>query len=326
TITAPSGSYNYSVSGQALTLTGGVADRAGMSVSMSNAVTFAGDQTFGGADGAAISLGGSATVASGTLTVAGYMNTGTLTIASGATVKFMNGAGISSLAGAGAVVITTPASGPYANSLYLYDSGSASTFSGTIDVQKGAVLGASGNTPANVLGTAALTIEDGGQLNLYVNPTPAAETGTVNIANAITLGGNGAGVDQMSQGAVMAGLYDNAKQETAGTLAVTFSGSVTLTSDTNLSSTYATATTYNFTGSLNKNGHVLGATTAVQPTYGTSTVQVNGATVAGGAKAPGTPDTGFALASARPVLTLSMTLASALAIFGIARKTAAARR
>ncbi len=77
----------------------------------------------------------------------------------------------------------------------------------------------------------------------------------MNIPNTITMGGNGAGVDQMSQGAVLASLYDATKGESAGTLAVNFTGNVTLSSDTALASQYATAATYNFTGTLNKAGH-----------------------------------------------------------------------
>ena len=317
--------FFYSVSGQDLTVAGGVGgSNLGSQLHMQNNVIFTGDQTFGDTtmSNADMTLGAGLTVASGTLTAGSYINASTLTIASGATLKVTHG-GNGVLAGAGSLVVASPdANLPYPDAFDAVDTGSASTFSGAIDIQKGAQFVIFSDNPTYSLGTAAITIEDGGQIDMELNPNPAAETGTVTITNPVTMAGNGAGVDQMNQGAIIAGLYDSAKHEVAGTLAVTLSGDVTLTGDTSLASTYATKTTYNFTGNLNKNGHVLGAVTASRPTYGDTLVQVNGQTVAGGSTpAPKTPDTGFALAAAHPGQTLALTLLSAAGIGGVAFKT-----
>lgn len=322
------GSFSYSLGGTGLTVTGGVASQAGSQVGVTAGLTFSGNQAFGATTGSSAAIiinGSSVAVASGTLTInANYLNFSSLAIASGATVQIVNNSSISSLSGSGALVVLTPtgSSTNFANTLTLYGGSTASTFSGSIDLQKGAELNAQGSAPENTLGTAALTIEDGAQLYLYAQPNPAAETGTINLANAITMGGNGAGVDQMNQGAIIAGLYDQNKGEIAGTLTVNLTGAVTLSSNTSLASVYATAATYNFTGALNQNGHSLSAVATAQPTYGNTTVQINGKTVASSsdsASAPKTPDTGFALTAAKPGMLLGVTTVVAVVIFTLAR-------
>jgi hypothetical protein len=334
TITAPSGFFQYTVSTQGLTVKGGIPAAAGQAVNFSAGLTFAGDQDFGTAGNysAAVRPTGAVTVASGTLTAYAGMNPTTLTIAGGATYKAVGGGGINALAGSGSLVLVTPTgtNSNYPNQFSLYDSGAANTFTGTIDAQKGTILGISGNAPANALGSAAsVTIEDGAQLNIYVSPTVAAETATVNLPNTFVIAGNGAGVSQMNQGAVMAGMYDQAKNQTDGALAVNFTGSVSLSGDTKLASVYATVTTYNFSGTFNKNGHAITALASAQPTYGQTIVQVGGVTVANGnaaPAAPGAPDTGFAPVSAKVLPVLATTIAAAGGLLYTARRVKPVRR
>ncbi len=244
-----------------------------------------------------------------------YNFQGTLTVPTSVTLTAASPINITTLAGGGSLILQGPTSGNYPQYHSIFN---ASTLSGSIEIQSGALLTI---TTPSALGTAALTIDSGGQLSIDDGPSTPVASDTITIPNAITLAGNGTGVSQQNQGAIIAGLYNNTAGQDQGNLTVTLSGTVTLTGDTQLASVYATVVTYNLTGTFNANGHALTAVAASQPTYGTTTIEVNGtplvaATTASAptAAAPKTPDTGFGLVAAHPAETLGL---SGLSAFGL---------
>lgn len=335
TIGTNGGDNDYTVGGtQNITVTGGVDGSTGPQLRVNVPVVFNGTQSVGVTNfSAAAGFVGGVTVASGTISYYTSMYTTDLTVASGATLVLTQYSSINdTVSGAGTIVVATPlgAGSNNSNQLNLYETGTPNTFSGTFDVQKGAELDVYGNNPANNLGTASLTIENGGQLYLYMTPTNATEAGTVTIANPMTIAGNGAGATHMNQGAIMAGMYDSAKHGIDGTLAVNLTGAVTLTGDTTLASIYSTATTYNFTGAFNQAGHSLSSVAISQPAYGQAIIQVNGVTVASSTgtppKAPASPDTGFALVSSKVAPVLATSVAAAVGLLWAARRAKPVRR
>lgn len=337
-------SYAVSQSGTAmLTVTGGLgaaSTNSYPSLTLGMPVTFSGATVIGSstANVTDVSATGAITVSSGSLSVyANYTSLGSsLTIPTGATLNVygQNDSVYNMLDGGGAINIEplTGTNSNTANTFTVSDYSYSNKFSGTFDIKSGTALQISSPTD---LGTAAVTIESGGQLYLYDSPQKATSSDSITITNAITMGGNGAGVFSQSQGAIQTGLYDGNTKVTGGTLGVTLSGAVTLTSDTTLSSVYDTTSTYNFTGALNLNGHKLTAVGASQPTYGTTVIQVNGtplaaatttATTTAAPAAPKTPNTGLALVSAKPATVLGTTIAAALALAFIARRVSPSKR
>lgn len=333
-------SYTYTVAGNGLTVTGGFTDFSGNgnAVNLSNDITFDGSQTIGSGSGSpsASITGGTTTVASGTLDVKDFFSSSSaFKVSSGTTVQFSNGSYLNGVvSGSGNIIVATPSSGSYPNSLTLTPTAD-NTFSGTITVQKGGQLYVSlDENKYSALGAAALTIEPGGQLYLRYSPTTPKTSDSLTVANSITMAGNGAGVFNQTKGAIVAGMYDNAtgKYVYDGALTVTLSGNVALTADTALASIYNTATTYNFTGKLTQNGHALTAVPADQPTYGSTVVQVNGKQVASSSSssttassaskktAPKAPDTGFALTADNSGLTLGAVVLIAVLVAGLATK------
>jgi hypothetical protein len=297
--TANTGVYN--VGGNSLTVTAGTTSTSGVFVGLSNNVSLSSSQNYGAANKfSTIAL------------------QGTLTVPSGVTLTALSPISISTLSGGGSIIFAgTTNTSPNFHSIL----NSSSNFSGSLDIQSGAVLQVT--DPAN-LGTAALTIENGGQLS--INSQGAAATSSLTVANNITVSGNGAAVQFQNKGAISASYFDTTSSKSADAT-VTFSGLVNLVGDTGLSSVYPSNVTYNFTN-LKTNGHALTAVAQDQPTYGATTILVNGVAQSASAavKAPKTPNTGLALVAARPLATFAVSTAAAVVLALMARQLKSAKR
>lgn len=219
---------------------------------------------------------------------------GTITVPSNVTLTAASILSIDGLTGSGNVVFeglnsSQSTSGSF-NNFSLYNS---STISGNITIQSGAELQIQNN---NSLGTASLTIDNGGQLNISLSGTTTNDS--ITLPNAITMGGQ-AGAQALESLGAIEGSYVNSSTGVNENLNVTLSGLVTLTANTALSSSYNSNVTYNFTGTLNQAGFTLTPIATVQPTYGTTIIEVKGVQLVAAptTPAPKTPDTGAGLVS-----------------------------
>lgn len=169
-------------------------------------------------------------------------------------------------------------------------SANGNVFTGTYVINSGVTLSAS--TGQANLGTASLDILSGGQLSLpYGSSQNGSTSGTFNIANAITLNGNGMGASSQGQdqGAIIAGLLTSTSTY-GGNATVNFTGPVTLASNSNLASYYNTAVSYTFS-KLNSGSYQLNVDPASPPTYGSAVINPAPNSTQGGGGGPTTGST-----------------------------------
>ena len=289
--------YQYTLTGNGMSISGGfINPSTARYIYVNIPVTFTASQTFGTqGHGNQYSLNQSITIGSGsTLTVASLYSTY-----------------LPSLNGSGNIIFGGPGAGVNdPNYRYTYNGGS---ISGDVEIQSGVEFSLSTSLG---LGTANITIDNGGQLETnYSSP--------MTLANNITVSGNGSGVSNQGQGAIV-NLYGPNRNSNN---TMTLTGNITLNGDATFGSDWNYPTTFNLTGTVNKNGHFFNTVAAVQPYYGATVVQINGTVVAGGTsstssttKAPKAPNTGSELVSSHAVLPAITVISIAGALMVISRK------
>lgn len=275
----------------------------------------------------AITLGGNVTISSNSmLVIGGDTNLNDLDI--GSNTLTLNESSTSSGVLAIAANIIGSGNVIYDAAHTEFDVSGNNTYSGTTHVVHTAAQGVvkSDSNNFDPFGTSAVTIESTGFVNL------TKYNANTTISNQFVVNGVGSGTPTKS--------LNFGDDGTAGvTLTVP---NITLNGDTEFDNTSVAAPPLvtNLAG-ITANGHCVvyqgyGTDTSDGPSNGftngaTGCVQgasTGGSTTPGSSATPSTPDTGFALAAAHPVVTLAMTTLLAGSIFGIAqvnRKLAARR-
>lgn len=182
---------------------------------------------------------------------------------------------------------------------------------------------------ANLTATGALAVNTG---LVQVSATSAADAtiSGVTVASGANFGydaftNSGVTTYTFSKPITSAGTLDFQGGTTGATLTLNLTGTITLTGDTTLLA--SDGTTVHIQGPLHGPGFVLSATTAKsvlnESTDNTTDTPSGELIVSDDAtdSDAGAPDTGFMLVAAHPLTTLAITIASAGAIFAVARLT-----
>jgi len=291
---------SITLTGLAISLSGGITDT---SSSFNNNINVpitltASNQTFASSGHASDGFGALLTLGTNNITFNAGANAGGFFLSGG-------------LAGSGTITANSTGAANSSSSLNtLLVQAGTSTYSGTINVTGTAMLVVDYSS-GNPLGTATINIANGAAFVVQ------GSGDTATIPNTISVAGKG----PLTYGAIESclGLAQGCQNDNKDST-ITFSGTVTLTGDTQVyngnyfsaqTTTPANSATFNF-ASLTTNGHAL----TVQPNSNTI---LAGQAASASANAPGTPNTGVALASAHPAITLGVTMAAAATILGIAR-------
>ncbi|MHB1864833.1 MAG: hypothetical protein ACYCPS_01550 [Candidatus Saccharimonadales bacterium] len=236
------GSGAYSLSGDAISLDGGITDTitgpyndtVSMNISLTASQTFVNNQA-----GDHLYLGGAINLGTSNLTLA--------TKASQLTVS-------GSIAGSGTLTLASPPSGSN-TAYYILDSADTS-FSGPVVINSSAI-GEDNSNSFNAFGTGSITVNNGG--SLLIEST--ASTGT--LANALNLAGSGISGTGLY---AITSCLDNASGCTSANTTLTLPGKITLLANTVLvngaytvgeSSPPAHQATFYFTGGGVYNGYTL---------------------------------------------------------------------
>jgi hypothetical protein len=214
-------------------------------------------------------------------------------------------------------------------------SGNLLTVSGIVSGAGSLILAGSGTLALeDVTLTGAVTV-NGGTLEMRANSVADATVSGVTVASGATFA-----YDAFQFSSVTTYTLSTPINSAGGTLDFTtatgtgttlnLTGTITLTGDTNILTT--TGTVVHVQGPLHGPGFKLATANSgavlnesTDNTSATPSGDINPAATAPTAT-PGAPDTGFALVSAHPGVTLAITLAATTAIIFAARKTSSARR
>lgn len=286
-------SGGYSITGNAITLTGGITDNSTGTTSgntLDLPITMVGDQTITGTHN---TTGGPTLVIGNNLTAQALtLSSGTLTITGTPSVDID-----SALGGPGNIIVDSASVGftRAANGFT-----GATTLSGTafVTVMDDALA---------ALGTGHITIGSGSTLSLV------SAQSAVTMPNAFTLSGSGIGSGNI--GVISAALGTCPGGTCSASAQLTLSGSVALAANSSIN---ANGSKIVVTGSYSPNGFTLTAinnTSLTLPSTAAST-------------APKAPNTGFGAIQNNPLITLGVTTLGAVVLFAIAfrfRKSPAKR-
>jgi len=279
------------------------------------------------------------------------LSVGGIAIGSNTLTVVANGAGVTNsgaLSGSGTVNLDMQAN---TNGEPFIQDGESPGFTGTINVLTGMLVLNQGQiTPADLLSNAAgINISNGATLGLGGPGHPQTAT----IAEPITVGGSG--VDSVGSpiGAISSSFGNSSGAD------ITFSGSVTLTSNTTIYAGTDTTDSPHVTGLYTFNGPLGGNFTLQTSTgnldvfscnntsatpdgsyspsgtlissggescpAGSKTGGSGGSSGSGSSSAPKTPDTGLALMAAHPLETLAISTGAAFTILVVARRLKAVK-